>query len=78
MQRLQSGSVDLILTDPPYLVRYRDRSGRTVANDNNADWLQPAFAEMYRLLKPGGFAISFYGWNEVDHLTASLRVNTAP
>jgi adenine-specific DNA-methyltransferase len=25
--------VDFILTDPPYLCNYRDRSGRTVAND---------------------------------------------
>ncbi|MER9586484.1 hypothetical protein [Mesorhizobium sp. M0276] len=54
MQRLAAGSVDFILTDPPYLVRYRDRSGRTVANDNNARWLKPAFAEMHRVLKPGG------------------------
>ena len=59
MQRLPGGSVDFILTDPPYLVNYRDRSGRTVANDNNASWLNPAFAEMYRVLKPNSFAVSF-------------------
>lgn len=73
MQRLASGSIDLVLTDPPYLVRYRDRHGRTVANDDNADWLKPAFAEMYRILKPGSFAISFYGWNEVDQFVAAWR-----
>jgi DNA modification methylase len=66
MTALPSGSVDFILTDPPYLVRYRDRSGRTVANDDRDDWLKPAFAEMFRLLKPGSFALSFYGWNKAD------------
>ncbi len=28
MKSLPSGRVDFILTDPPYAVRYRDRSGR--------------------------------------------------
>ncbi|CAN7691256.1 DNA methyltransferase [Rhizobium sp. LjRoot30] len=73
MQRLQGGSVDLILTDPPYLVHYRDRHGRTVANDDCADWLKPAFAEMHRVLRTGGFAISFYGWNEVDRFMEAWR-----
>jgi site-specific DNA-methyltransferase (adenine-specific) len=66
MRVLPSESVDFVLTDPPYLVRYRDRSGRTIANDDRADWLRPAFAEMFRLLKPGSLALSFYGWNRVD------------
>jgi adenine-specific DNA-methyltransferase len=66
MGRMATGSVDFILTDPPYLVNYRARDGQTVANDNNADWLEPAFREMYRLLKSGSFCLSFYGWNKVD------------
>ncbi len=65
MRTMASGTVDFILTDPPYVTRYRDRSGRSVANDNNADWLAPAFAEMHRLLKPAAFCVSFYGWNKV-------------
>lgn len=73
MQSLPSGSVDMILTDPPYLVRYRDRYGRTVANDDNARWLGPAFAEMARVLKPGGFCVSFYGWNHVDAFANAWR-----
>jgi DNA modification methylase len=66
MRGLPAESADFILTDPPYLVRYRDRGGRRVANDDRADWLKPAFAEMFRLLKPGTLALSFYGWNRVD------------
>jgi DNA modification methylase len=66
MRGLPPESVDFVLTDPPYLVRYRSRDGRKVANDDNARWLKPSFAEMYRLLKPGSFALSFYGWNKAD------------
>lgn len=73
MRRLPTASVDLILTDPPYLVRYRDRLGRTVANDNNARWLTPAFTEMHRVLKDGSFCISFYGWNQADRFIGAWR-----
>lgn len=73
MQRQPGGSVDFILTDPPYLVRYRDRRGRTVANDDDDAWLKPAFAEMHRVLKPGGFVVSFYGWNRVDAFMDAWR-----
>lgn len=73
MRRMPSASVDFILTDPPYLVGYRDRSGRTVQNDNNESWLKPSFAEMHRLLKPGTFCVSFYGWNRVDRFMDAWR-----
>ncbi len=73
MRRMASASVDFILTDPPYLVRYRDRAGRVVRNDDNDAWLKPAFAEMYRVLKPGTFCISFYGWNVADKFIAAWR-----
>lgn len=63
---LPASCVDFVLTDPPYLVRYRDAIGRTVANDNNPRWLKPAFAEIYRVLKPDSLMVCFYGWNAVD------------
>ena len=66
MRGMAADSVDFILTDPPYLVNYRDRSGRRVANDRKADWLEPAFREMYRLLKPNTLCVSFYGWPMID------------
>ena len=36
------------MTDPPYLVNYLDRSGRTIANDSDGGWLAPAFANFPR------------------------------
>lgn len=73
MRTMESASVDFILTDPPYLVRYRSRNGETIANDDRDGWLEPAFAEMYRVLKPDSFCVSFYGWNAVDRFVAAWR-----
>ncbi|MGE0596223.1 MAG: DNA methyltransferase [Hyphomonadaceae bacterium] len=73
MRKLASQSVDLIVTDPPYLVHYRGRDGRTVANDDNDRWLQPAFAEMHRVLKPDTLCVSFYGWSKADRFIAAWR-----
>jgi DNA modification methylase len=57
--------VDLIITDPPYLVNYRDRSGRSVTNDDNPEAVLSAFPEMYRVLKDGSYCILFCGWSEI-------------
>jgi site-specific DNA-methyltransferase (adenine-specific) len=66
LKTLPDSSVDFILTDPPYFVRYRDRSGRTIANDSNPESVLSAFSDLYRVLKPDSFCISFYGWNRID------------
>jgi site-specific DNA-methyltransferase (adenine-specific) len=73
MRELDTGTVDLILTDPPYLVAFRDRQGRTVANDDNGLWLHPAFREMHRVLKNGGYCISFYAWNRIQFFMHAWR-----
>jgi DNA modification methylase len=73
LRRMGSASVDFILTDPPYLCRYRSRDGQTIANDDRDDWLEPAFAEMYRLLKPDSLCLSFYGWHAADKFIGAWR-----
>lgn len=65
LQTLPSESVDFVLTDPPYFVRYKDRSGRSIANDDDPQSVLGAFDELYRILKPNTFCISFYGWTAV-------------
>jgi DNA modification methylase len=66
MRQIPANSVDFILTDPPYLVNYHDRDGRTIQNDAKADWLKPAMAEAYRVLKQNRLMLCFYGWTKVD------------
>jgi adenine-specific DNA-methyltransferase len=73
MPQLPSESIDLVFTDPPYLVGYRDRQGRSLANDENAKWLAPAFAEVFRVLKPGRFCATFYGWPKADTFMRAWR-----
>lgn len=73
MAGIPADSVDLIITDPPYGVSYRDRTGRTVQNDDALDAVLPVFGEAYRALKPGGFCISFYGWGSIDRFMGAWK-----
>jgi site-specific DNA-methyltransferase (adenine-specific) len=73
LAELPPAMASLVLTDPPYLCNYRDRHGRTVANDNSPEWLAPAFAEIARAMKADAHCISFYGWQNVDQFMAAWK-----
>ncbi len=73
LPQIQAGSVDFVLTDPPYITRYRSRDGRTVPNDDNDTWLKPAFAELHRVLARDSFCVSFYGWPHADRFLRAYR-----
>lgn len=73
MKAMPPGSVDFILTDPPYIANYKSRTGDRVGNDDNAAWLKPSFAQMHRILKPDAFALSFYGWPKIDLFMAAWK-----
>ena len=73
MRQFRSASIDFVLTDPPYLVNYASKDGRTVPNDDNDVWIKPAFAEIYRVLRWNRFCVSFYAWNHVDKFFAAWR-----
>jgi site-specific DNA-methyltransferase (adenine-specific) len=73
MRQMPANSVDFILSDPPYLVNYRDRTGRSIQNDANSDWLKPAMKEAYRVLKQNRVAVMFYGWTKVDEFFAAWK-----
>ncbi|EFD0277431.1 type-F conjugative transfer system pilin acetylase TraX [Escherichia coli] len=73
MATFPGNAVDFILTDPPYLVGFRDRQARTIAGDKTDEWLQPACNEMYRVLKKDALMVSFYGWNRVDRFMAAWK-----
>jgi adenine-specific DNA-methyltransferase len=73
MQEMPAESVDLIVTDPPYLCHFQDRAGRRVTNDDRDEWLEPAFTQMYRVLQPDRLCVSFYGWHRVDAFFAAWK-----
>lgn len=73
-ERPQLGQVEKILwsvvdgsqePDQPYFVRYRDRLGRTIANDSDLESVLGADFDIHRVLKPDTFCVSFYGWSRV-------------
>ncbi len=74
-----SNSVDLVVTDPPYLINYKDSSGRTLLNDDNPEGVLPVFDQVARVLKPDSYCISFYGWSAIAQFSqcwqaAGLRI----
>lgn len=79
LKSIPEGSVDLVITDPPYLVNYRDRTGRSLENDNNAAGVLPVFEPMARAMKDNSYAICFAGWTALPQFTlaweqAGLRI----
>lgn len=73
MRQLPTESVDFILTDPPYLVNFRDRDGRTLKNDVHDAWMNPAFTEAFRVLKQDHLMLCFYGWSRVDRFMQAWK-----
>ena len=67
MENIPYGSVDLVLTDPPYGIKYksnmRTKSSKfeMLANDNNSTRFM-VYPEMYRALKDNSVAIVFASW----------------
>ncbi len=62
LRTFEAQSIDLVVTDPPYLVNYRDRDGRRVRNDDSAEAVLGVFPELYRVMKPDNFLVLFCGW----------------
>lgn len=71
LRKVPGALADLVITDPPYLVNYRDRSGRRVANDDNARGVLPVFPELWRVLKPGSYLVLFCGWSAIARFSTA-------
>ena len=74
---LASGSVDLVVTDPPYLVNYTGRWGgprEAIVGDGDA-WSRvlPVFSELWQVLRDDSFAVTFYGWPHADVFVGTSR-----
>lgn len=53
LPQLSAGSVDFVLTVPPYLVRYMDRSGRSIRNDCASGQVLGAFSDVVPGIEAG-------------------------
>lgn len=64
LKTFEAESVNLVVTDAPYLCNYKDRSGRQVKNDtvDSEAAVLSVIPEIYRVLKPDSYFVLFCGW----------------
>lgn len=79
LKTIPAGTIDLVVTDPPYLVNYQDRTGRSLRNDDNPAGVLPVFEPMARAMNKDSYAICFAGWSALPQFTqawdaAGLRI----
>jgi len=53
MKTLPDHSIDLTVTDPPYLINYSSfrTKSKQIKNDDNSEWVEPFFKELSRVMK---------------------------
>jgi site-specific DNA-methyltransferase (adenine-specific) len=72
MSEIPDGSVDMVLTDPPYGMDYQsnrrtatDRFAK-ISNDTGLDWLEKFASECHRVLSNNSAAYVFCSWHKID------------
>ena len=78
MKRIPDGSVDLIVTDPPYLINYSrhvkgHRFENKILNDNNPELISKYIKECYRILKNNSAMYMFASHKTVDFFKQELE-----
>lgn len=70
IKEIPTGSIDLILTDPPYGMEFRSNHRKEkheiIENDNNLEWLPDFAKESFRVLKDNTHAYFFCSFHNVD------------
>ena len=70
MKDIPDGSVDMILTDPPYGMEYRSNyrveKYNNIKNDNNMDWVETFVDEMYRVSSDNTAHYLFTSFHNID------------
>ena len=70
MKNIPDGSVDLVLTDPPYGMSFRSNHRKEkyneIQNDKSLEWLERYISECYRVIKNNSAIYCFCCWHNVD------------
>lgn len=70
MKDIPDGSVDLVLTDPPYGINYQSRRGKQkydkIKNDECLNFLSTYFQECSRVMKNDTAIYCFCSWHNID------------
>ena len=76
-QNIPDESVDMILTDPPYVMSfqsdYRKTKYEKIKGDSNLDWLGDFVNEIYRVSKPNTAHYVFCSFHHVDKFKQAIE-----
>lgn len=81
MKEIPDKSVDLVVTDPPYLIDYKTNRRKdkshdfcsTIQNDNNPELIKDYIAECYRIMKDNTAIYMFCSFDKVDFFKQELE-----
>lgn len=81
MKKIKDSSVDLIVTDPPYLISYKtnyrkDKNhefNNVIENDNNPELISAYIKECYRILKEDKAMYMFCSFDKVEFFKTELE-----
>lgn len=81
MKKLPDECIDLIVTDPPYLINYKthnrnnknDRFCKPILNDTNPQIIVDFITQAYRLLKQNSAMYMFCSFDKVDFFKQELQ-----
>ena len=86
MAAMKSGSVDAVITDPPYMIGAistgdaKSKAGSWVDLMNASFWYRAWMAESWRVLKDGGYLVIFLNWRTLPMLMkacADAKIETS-
>ena len=79
MREIPDGSVDMVLTDPPYGMGYKSNrrvvrdSFQKIINDSSLDWLDGFCESLCRIMRHNTAAYIFCSWHNVDVFKVALE-----
>ena len=70
IKQVLDNSIDLVITDPPYGMKfqsnYRKVQHKSIQNDDNLDWLESWVIELKRVCKDEAHLYIFCSWHNID------------
>lgn len=80
MKKMPDSCIDLIVTDPPYLINYKTnwrkeshKFSDVIKNDNNPNLIKEYIKECYRVLKNDTALYMFCSFDKVDFFKSEIE-----
>lgn len=79
MKEIPSGSVDMVLTDPPYGMDFQSnrrvvqQKFAKIANDKSLDWVNSFIDECHRVMADNSAIYFFCSWHNIDYFKLAIE-----